>query len=81
MQPKAILTLVYYIIMILTLIVAMIGYRMAMVQGIQLDPESTTATTIYTLIILYVLLSIPYALRHFHQKVKIINSLPNDGSS
>ena len=79
MQPKAILTSVSYVVMIVTLVVGMIGYNLAMIQGVYIEPESPIATTIYSIIIIYVLASVPFALWYFNRKIKAITSLPNNG--
>lgn len=79
MQVKTILTLAYYIIMIITLIVGMIGYNLAIIQGVNINPDTPAATTTYSIIIIYVLASIPFALWLFHSKVKNISKIPNNG--
>ena len=80
MQPKAILTLAYYLVMIVTLIVGMIGYYLAVNLGIGLYPDTPAATAWYSIIIIYVLASIPFALWLFHYKIKRIKSVPDNGT-
>lgn len=71
-HPKHPLTIVYYIILLLAVLAAMIGYYLAFNRGILIPKETTTATTIYTIILCYVIITLPLSFSLFTLKLKKI---------
>lgn len=83
-DPKGILTIVYYVVITLAVISAMIGYNLAynnfMTLELTLPKESTVGRTLYTVVLLYVIVSLPLSLKSFSIAMKKLKKLPDDGS-
>lgn len=77
-HPKHFLTLVYYIILIVTILVTMISYKYIYLENNTI--EGTNATIIHSIIIMYVIISIPTSLYLFNKKIKNLHNLPDDGT-
>lgn len=77
-HPKHFLTLIYYIILIITILVTMISYKYIYMNNLEIQGDS--ATIIHSLIIMYVIISIPLSLYLFNKKIKDIQKLPDDGT-
>ncbi|MFI3298060.1 MAG: hypothetical protein R3Y59_10635 [bacterium] len=79
-HPKVLLTIVYYIVLILVIVSAMVSYNIVYNKGIYLaagDPRSVIA---YSVILWYVIISLPLALKGFSVGVKRLKNLPDDGA-
>ena len=79
-HPKHILTITYYITLLLTILSAMIGYHLTYHKGIYFDANSQASTTYYTIVLWYVLITFPLSLKLFSLSVKRLKQIPDDGS-
>ena len=79
-HPKHILTITYYITLILTILAAMIGYHFTYHKGIYFDANSQASTTYYTIVLWYVIITFPLSLKLFSLGVKRLKRIPDDGS-
>lgn len=79
-HPKHILTITYYITLLLTILSAMIGYHLAYHKGIYFNPNSQISITYYTIVLWYVIITFPLSLKLFSLGVKHLKRLPDDGS-
>ncbi len=79
-HPKHILTITYYITLLLTILVAMIGYHLTYHKGIYFDANSQISTTYYTIVLWYVIITFPLSLKLFSLGVKRLKQIPDDGS-
>lgn len=77
-HPKHFLTIIYYLILIVTILVTMLSYKYFYLNNYTIQGDS--ATIIHSLIIMYVIVSIPLSMFLFNKKKKGILSLPDDGS-
>ena len=79
-HPKHILTITYYITLLLTILAAMIGYHLTYHKGIFFDANSQVSTTYYTIVLWYVIITFPLSLKLFSLGVKRLKQIPDDGS-
>lgn len=79
-HPKHILTITYYITLLLTILAAMIGYHLTYHKGIYFDANSQASTTYYTIVLWYVIITFPLSLKLFSLGVKRLKQIPDDGS-
>ena len=79
-HPKHILTITYYITLLLTILSAMIGYYLTYHKGIYFDANSQASTTYYTIVLWYVIITFPLSLKLFSLGVKRLKRIPDDGS-
>lgn len=79
-HPKHILTITYYITLLLTILAAMIGYHLTYHKGIYFDANSQISTTYYTIVLWYVIITFPLSLKLFSLGVKRLKQIPDDGS-
>ena len=79
-HPKHILTITYYITLLLTILSAMIGYHLTYHKGIYFDANSQASTTYYTIVLWYVIITFPLSLKLFSLGVKRLKRIPDDGS-
>lgn len=79
-HPKHILTITYYITLLLTILSAMIGYHLTYHKGIYFDANSQASTTYYTIVLWYVIITFPLSLKLFSLGVKRLKQIPDDGS-
>ena len=79
-HPKHILTITYYITLLLTILSAMIGYHFTYHKGIYFDANSQASTTYYTIVLWYVIITFPLSLKLFSLGVKRLKRIPDDGS-
>lgn len=79
-HPKHILTITYYITLLLTILSAMIGYHFTYHKGIYFDANSQASTTYYTFVLWYVIITFPLSLKLFSIGVKRLKQIPDDGS-
>lgn len=79
-HPKHILTITYYITLLLTILAAMIGYHLTYHKGIFFDANSQISTTYYTIVLWYVIITFPLSLKLFSIGVKRLKQIPDDGS-
>ena len=79
-HPKHILTITYYITLLLTILSAMIGYHFTYHKGIYFDANSQISTTFYTIVLWYVIITFPLSLKLFSLGVKRLKQIPDDGS-
>lgn len=83
-EPKAILTIVYYVFLILAVVAAMVGYNLSynhlMTLENALPDRSTLGVTLYTIMLWYVIISLPLTLKLFSMAVKKLKTLPDDGT-
>ena len=79
-HPKHILTITYYITLLLTILSAMIGYHLTYQKGIYFDANSQASTTYYTIVLWYVIITFPLSLKLFSLGVKRLKRIPDDGS-
>ena len=79
-HPKHILTITYYITLLLTILAAMIGYHLTYHKGIFFDANSQISTTYYTIVLWYVIITFPLSLKLFSLGVKRLKQIPDDGS-
>ena len=79
-HPKHILTITYYITLLLTILSAMIGYNLTYHKGIYFDANSQASTTYYTFVLWYVIITFPLSLKLFSIGVKRLKQIPDDGS-
>ena len=79
-HPKHILTITYYITLLLTILSAMIGYHFTYHKGIYFDANSQASTTYYTIVLWYVIITFPLSLKLFSLGVKRLKQIPDDGS-
>ena len=79
-HPKHILTITYYITLLLTILSAMIGYHLTYHKGIYFDANSQASTTYYTFVLWYVIITFPLSLKLFSIGVKRLKQIPDDGS-
>lgn len=79
-HPKHILTITYYITLLLAILTAMIGYNLVYNKGIYFNSDSQISTTYYTIILWYVIITFPLSLKLFSVGVKRLKQLPDDGS-
>lgn len=79
-HPKHILTITYYITLLLTILSAMIGYHLTYHKGIYFDANSQASTTYYTFVLWYVIITFPLSLKLFSLGVKRLKQIPDDGS-
>lgn len=79
-HPKHILTITYYITLLLTILSAMIGYNLTYHKGIYFDTNSQASTTYYTFVLWYVIITFPLSLKLFSIGVKRLKQIPDDGS-
>ena len=79
-HPKHILTITYYITLLLTILSAMIGYHLTYHKGIFFDANSQVSTTYYTIVLWYVIITFPLSLKLFSIGVKRLKQIPDDGS-
>jgi len=65
------ITLVYYVIYAATILLTAMGYLLN-IQGVTaiIDPQSSTGIALSSIIILYILISIPLSLGGFHRMTK-----------
>lgn len=79
-HPKHILTITYYITLLLTILSAMIGYHLTYHKGIFFDANSQISTAYYTIVLWYVIITFPLSLKLFSLGVKRLKQIPDDGS-
>lgn len=79
-HPKHILTITYYITLLLTILAAMIGYHLTYHKGIFFDANSQISTTYYTIVLWYVITTFPLSLKLFSLGIKRLKQIPDDGS-
>ena len=79
-HPKHILTITYYLTLLLTIISAMIGYHLTYHKGIYFNADSQASTTYYTIILWYVVLTFPLSFKLFSLGIKRLKQIPDDGS-
>lgn len=79
-HPKHILTITYYITLLLTILAAMIGYHLTYHKRIFFDANSQISTTYYTIVLWYVIITFPLSLKLFSLGVKRLKQIPDDGS-
>ena len=79
-HPKHILTITYYITLLLTILAAMIGYHLTYHKGLFFDANSQISTTYYTIVLWYVIITFPLSLKLFSLGVKRLKQIPDDGS-
>jgi hypothetical protein len=79
-HPKHLLTPCYYISLLLTVIAAMIGYHFVYNKGIFFASDSQASTTYYTIVLWYVIISLPLSLKLFSLGVKRLKKFPDDGT-
>ncbi len=79
-HPKHILTITYYITLLLTILSAMIGYHLTYHKSIYFDANSQASTTYYTFVLWYVIITFPLSLKFFSLSVKRLKQIPDDGS-
>ena len=79
-HPKHILTITYYLTLLLTILSAMIGYHLAYHKGIYFNADSQASTTYYTIILWYVVLTFPLSFKLFSFGIKRLKQIPDDGS-
>lgn len=65
----------YYLVYTSTILSTMIGYFMTMNREVAPDTKSETSIALSSLIILYMIISIPGALALFHRKLKTWNQI------
>lgn len=74
-HPKHQLTVIYYIVLLLAVLSAMTGYYLTCNLGIFIPKESAAATTIYTIVLCYVIVTMPLSFSLFTFKLKKIRLL------
>ena len=79
-HPKHLLTPCYYISLLLAVIAAMIGYHLVYHKGIFFEGDSPISTTYYTIVLWYVIISLPLSLKGFSLGVQRLKKLPDDGT-
>ena len=62
--------LAYYLIYTATILSSMIGYLINMSRTTSVDPKSSESIALSTIVILYIIISIPAALALFHKNTK-----------
>jgi hypothetical protein len=62
--------LAYYLIYTATILSSMIGYLINMNRTTSVDPKSSVSIALSTIVILYIIISIPTALALFHKNTK-----------
>ena len=79
-HPKHLLTPCYYISLLLAVVAAMIGYHFVYHKHIFFDANSPASVTYYTIVLWYVIITLPLALKLFSLGVKRLKQIPDDGS-
>ena len=79
-HPKHLLTPCYYISLLLAVVAAMIGYHFVYHKHIFFDTNSPASVTYYTIVLWYVIITLPLALKLFSLGVKRLKQIPDDGS-
>lgn len=79
-HPKVLLNIVYYIVLILVVISTMVSYNLVYNKGIYLSAGDSRAVIAYSIILWYVIISIPLSLKGFSIGVKRLKNLPDDGT-
>ena len=79
-HPKHLLTPCYYVCLLLTIIAAMVGYHFVYNKGIFFEGDSPIATTYYTIVLWYVIITLPLSLKGFSLGVKRLKKFPDDGT-
>ncbi len=69
-QPKTIISIAYYIALILIIVTAMAGYNLAYTKGIYLATDHPTSVALYTIILWYVIITFPLSFWGFSQLLK-----------
>lgn len=72
LHPKHHLTVTYYIVLLLAVLAAMVGYYVVYDLDFVLDKSSAAAVTIYTVVLCYVIVSVPLSFYFFSWKLKKI---------
>lgn len=62
--------LAYYLIYTVTILSSMVGYLINMNRTTSVDPKSSESIVLSTIVILYIIISIPAALALFHKNTK-----------
>lgn len=62
--------LAYYLIYTATILSSMVGYLINMSRTTSIDPKSTESIILSSIVILYIIISIPAALALFHKNTK-----------
>ena len=62
--------LAYYLIYTVTILSTMVGYLINMTSATSVDPKSSLSITLSSIVILYIIVSIPTALAIFHKSTK-----------
>ena len=79
-HPKHLLTPCYYISLILAIVATMIGYHLVYHNNYYFDPESQISTTYYTIVIWYVIITLPLSIKLFDFGIKRLKKFPDDGT-
>ena len=79
-HPKHLLTPCYYVCLLLTIVAAMVGYHFVYHKGLFFAGDSPISTTYYTIVLWYVIITLPLSLKGFSLGVKRLKKLPDDGT-
>ena len=79
-HPKHILTPCYYVCLLLTIVAAMVGYHFVYNKGIFFEGDSQASTTYYTIVLWYVIITLPLSLKGFSLGIKRLKKFPDDGT-
>lgn len=71
------LNITYYFVLLLAILSAMLGYVLAYRKGIFIETHESASVIIYSIIIVYALVSIPLSLKLFSNSLKKISLMPN----
>lgn len=77
-HPKHRLTVVYYVVLLMAVLAAMGGYYVSVVRGWGVVDEGVS-TVVYSVVLLYVLLSLPLSFWLFSVKMKGIRLMEDEG--
>lgn len=74
-HPKHTLTIVYYFVLLLVVLAAMLGYYLIANKGYTIPRDSATATTIYSIVLWYVIITLPLSFVIFSRQLKKIHTI------
>lgn len=69
---------IYYLVYTSTILATIIGYYITMYSNVTVNQESEQTILLSSIIILYVLISVPTALALFHRKLKTWSAIEDD---
>lgn len=78
-HPKHILTVIYYLSLLCSILAAMIGYHLTYHKGIYFDPKSQISINYYSFVIWYLIITFPILLK-LSRSIKHLKHIPDDGS-